>query len=117
MDPRTQAALENLSRLLKRPMNQLVNEAVQDFVDRRSREVEHDLEATLAKLRAYRQRDPHFAEAIAAVSEAEGRAGKNDPAEGKVVIGKLVGGQLVDERTSESVSPLQADVRRMLNAT
>ena len=57
------------------------------------------------------------AEAIAAVSDAEGRAGKNDPAEGKVVIGKLVGGQLVDERTSESVSPLQADVRRMLNAT
>ena len=88
-----------------------------DFLDRRSREVEHDLEATLAKLRAYRQRDPHFAEAIAAVSEAEGRAGKNDPAEGKIVLGKLVGGQLVDERTSESVSPLQADVRRMLNAT
>ena len=103
--------------MLKRPMNQLVNEAVQDFVDRRSREVEHDLEATLAKLRAYRKRDPHVAQAIAAIADAEGRAGKNDPAEGKVVLGKLVGGQLVDERTSESVSPLQADVRRMLNAT
>ena len=89
MDPRTQAALENLSRLLKRPMNQLVNEAVQDFVDRRSREVEHDLEATLTKLRAYRQRDPHFVQAIAAIADAEARAGKNDPAEGTVVIGNL----------------------------
>ena len=75
--------------MLKRPMNQLVNEAVQDFVDRRSREVEHDLEATLAKLRAYRQRDPHFVQAIAAIADAEARVGKNDPAEGTVVIGNL----------------------------
>jgi hypothetical protein len=47
IEPLAQAALENLSRVLKRPMNQLVNEAVKDYVDRRSREVEYDLEATL----------------------------------------------------------------------
>ena len=56
-------------------MNQLVNEAVKDYVERRSREVEHGLEATLAKLRAYRQRDPHFKEAIGALVDAEARLG------------------------------------------
>ena len=60
IDPPAQAALEHLSRVLKRPMNQLVNEAVKDYVNRRSREVERDLEGTIAKLRAYRQRDPHL---------------------------------------------------------
>ena len=90
--PRSRRNGEGLAVLvvtLKRPMNQLVNEAVQDFVDRRSREVEHDLEATLTKLRAYRQRDPHFVQAIAAIADAEARVGKNDPAEGTVVIGNL----------------------------
>lgn len=112
-----QAALENLSRVLKRPMNQLVNEAVKDYVDRRSREVEHDLEATLTALRAYRRRDPHFKGAIAAFVDAEARFGKDDPAEGKVVIGKLVNGQLVEERTIGGASPLQTEIRRLLNAS
>ncbi len=98
-------------------MNQLVNEALQDYVDRRSRAAEHDLEATLASLRAYRKRDPHFKDAIAAAVEAEATLGKEDPAEGKVVIGKLVNGQLVEERTSEGVSPLQTEIRGLLNAS
>ena len=117
IDPLAQAALENLSRVLKRPMNQLVNEAVKDYVDRRSAEVEHDLEATLTTLRAYRKRDPHFKAAIAAFVDAEARFGKDDPAEGRVVIGKLVNGQLVEDRTIEGTSPLQAEIRRLLNAS
>lgn len=98
-------------------MNQLVNEAVKDYVERRSREVEHGLEATLAKLRAYRQRDPHFKEAIGALVDAEARLGKEDPAEGKVVIGKLVNGQLVGEQTIQHAGPVQAGVHRLLNAS
>lgn len=117
INPPVQSALENLSRVLRRPMNQLVNEALQDYVDRRSRAAEHDLEATLASLRAYRKRDPHFKDAIAAAVEAEATLGKEDPAEGKVVIGKLVNGQLVEERTSEGVSPLQTEIRGLLNAS
>src|ERR1700685_4314014 len=105
IDPLVQFALENLSRVLKRPMNQLVNEALQYYVDRRSREAERDLEATLASLRAYRRRDPRFKDAIAAVVDAEATLGKEDPAEGEVVIGKLVNGQLVEEPTIEGVSP------------
>jgi predicted transcriptional regulator len=59
IEPSVRDALEHLSEVLNRPMNQLVNEALEDFVARRSREVEQDLEATLARLRAYRARDPH----------------------------------------------------------
>jgi len=116
IEPLAQAALENLSRVLKRPMNQLVNEAVKDYVDRRSQEVEHGLEATLAKLRAYRRRDPQFKEAIAAVVDAEARLGKEDPVEGQAVIGKLVNGQLVEEQTIQDPGPVQAAVRRKLSA-
>lgn len=46
----TLRALEHLSGILKRPMNELVNEAPRDFVARRSREVEQDLKATLTRL-------------------------------------------------------------------
>lgn len=77
-------------------MNQLVNEALEDFVARRSRQVERDLETTLARLRAYRARDPHFEEAITAAVEAETQHGQDDPAQGEVVIGQLVNGQSVE---------------------
>ena len=49
--------------------------------------------------------------------DAEARLGKEDPAEGKVVIGKLVNGQLVEERTVEGASPLHTEIRRLLNAS
>ena len=65
IEPSVRGALEHLSEVLNRPMNQLVNEALEDFVARRSLQVEQDLETTLARLRAYRARDPHFREAIA----------------------------------------------------
>ena len=118
IDLATQAALENLSRVLKRPMNQLVNEAVKDYVGRRGGDLERELEATLRSLRAYRQRDAQFENAIAAFVHAEARLGREDPAEGKMVIGKLVEGQLIEEHASrESVTPVQAEVRRLLNAS
>ncbi|MPZ46766.1 MAG: hypothetical protein GEV05_25965 [Betaproteobacteria bacterium] len=109
--------MEHLSRVLKRPMNQLVNEAVKDYVDRRSREVERDLEGTIAKLRAYRQRDPQFERAIKSVVDAEARMGKNDPAQGKVVIGELVNGRLVEPPQAQGAGPVQAEVHRLLNAS
>jgi len=113
--PPVQSALETLSRVLKRPMNQLVNEAVRDYVERRSLAAERDLELTLARLRAYRKRDPHFKAAIGAVVEAEAAYGTEDPAEGKVVVGKLVDGKLVE--SIDGTSPLRTDIRRILNAS
>jgi hypothetical protein len=112
IEPTVQTGLENLSRILKRPLNQLVNEAVRDYVRRRGREVERDLESTLANLRAYRLRDPDFEDAITEFASAEARYGKDDPAEGKIVVGKLVDGQLVQGTTS---GPLLTEISQLLD--
>jgi hypothetical protein len=96
IDPDVQAQLAALSDILHRPMNRLVNEAVRDYVAQRSREVESDLEADLAKLRAYRKSDPGFEQAMAAFVEAE--ATLEDPVEGR----------------PEAAGPVQAKVHRLL---
>jgi hypothetical protein len=96
-------------------MNQLVNEALEDFVARRSRQVEQDLETTLARLRAYRAHDPHFREAIAAAVETEAQHGRDDPAQGEVVMGELVNGQLVE--SAEQTASVQSKIHRLLNAS
>jgi hypothetical protein len=82
IDPVVQAALVTLSKVLGKPQNQLVNEAVRDFVAIRSRQVEMDLEVTLESLRAYRKSDPKFERALADYVDAEASL-KDDPAEGK----------------------------------
>jgi uncharacterized protein len=56
LDPDAQSALALLARLLGRPMNKLVNEAVRDYLLKTSQK-ERELEGTLASLRAYRERD------------------------------------------------------------
>src|SRR5882757_9055436 len=61
LDPDTQSALAHLGRLLDRPMNKLVNEAVRDYLLKTSQK-ERELEGTLASLRAYRERDLHVSE-------------------------------------------------------
>ncbi len=115
IEPSVRGALEHLSEVLNRPMNQLVNEALEDFVARRSRQVEQDLETTLARLRAYRARDPHFREAIAATVEAEAQHGQDDPAQGEVMTGEFVNGQLVE--SAEETGPVQSKIHRLLNAS
>lgn len=111
IDPPIQAALENLSKTLKRPMNQLVNEAVRAYVKHRSELLEKDLETALARLRAYRQSDPDFEDAIERVAKAEAQSGKDDPAEGTMVVGTLVNGQLVEEEPG----PVQSEIDRLLH--
>lgn len=115
IEPSVRNALEHLSEVLNRPMNQLVNEALEDFVAQRSRQVEQDLEAALARLRSHRARDPHFREAIAAAVESEARHGRDDPAQGEVVIGKLVEGQLIE--SPEDAGSVQTRIHRLLNAS
>src|SRR3954453_22731698 len=99
IDPVVQTGLSTLSRVLGRPQNQLVNEAVRDFVARRSREVELDLEATLEALRAYRKSDPNFERAIADYVDAEASL-KEDPVEGQ---------------RAEDLGPAQKRVLELLN--
>jgi hypothetical protein len=59
MDPEERAALEHLSKVEGRPMNQLLNEAIKSYLSRKGRK-ERSLEANLAALRAYRKQDPGF---------------------------------------------------------
>ena len=99
IDPIVQTGLSTLSKILGRPQNQLVNEAVRDFVARRSREVERDLEVTLEALRAYRKSDPKFERAIEDYVDAEASL-KEDPAEG---------------RRMEDIGPTQQRVLELLN--
>ncbi len=82
IDPIVQAGLSELSKVLGRPQNQLVNEAVRDFVARRVKQVEVELEATLESLRAYRKSDPNFDRALADYVDAEASL-QEDPAQGQ----------------------------------
>ena len=109
LEPNLQQGLETLSKILKRPMNQLVNEALKDYVSRRSHDVEQDLKGTLATLRAYRRRDPAFKQAIAAAAKAEAQHGRSDPLDGEIVIGELVDDELV-----EDLGPVQTEIHRLL---
>ncbi len=61
-------------------MNQLLNDAVKSYLNRRSSE-EQLLEASLERLRAYRKRDPGFGSAMAAFVQSE--ASLEDPVEGE----------------------------------
>jgi predicted transcriptional regulator len=83
LEPKAQAALQNLSKVTKRPMNKLVNEAIAAFVGQRSKAVEQELEAMVASLRAHRESDPDDEKAIAAFVKAE--LAHPDPVEGRAL--------------------------------
>jgi hypothetical protein len=107
IDSRERAALENLSKIEGRPVNQLLNEAIKIYLGRRGPN-EHKLEASLAGLRAYRKQDPGFQRAIDAFVEAE--ATIEDPLEGKPVGGEFVEGKF------KPAGPVQSKIRELLGA-
>ena len=100
-------ALENLSKIEGRPMDQLLNEAVKSYLSRRGRK-ERSLEENLARLRTYRERDPGFRNAIAAFVESN--ASFDDPLEGTPIEGHLVDGEF------RAAGPAQSKVRELLAA-
>jgi hypothetical protein len=100
------AALENLSKVEKRPVNQLVNEAIKLYLSR-PRGKEKGLQATLEKLEEYRKRDPGFKRAIAAVAEAESKL-IDDPAEGEP-------GEFVDGKF-QPLGTVRSKIRERLRA-
>jgi len=110
LEPSLQRGLETLSKVLKRPMNQLINEALHDYVSNRSHDVAQDLNKTLTALRAYSHRDPGFKAAIATAAKAEAEHGHNDPVDGEVVIGELIDGRLVEEP-----GPVSAEIHQLLH--
>lgn len=86
LDPPLQEGLVLLQAVLKKPLNRLVNEAVQGFIERRTGEVEADLQQVLARVQAYRRSDPRFEKAIAHFAATEAGLAYNDPAEGRVQV-------------------------------
>lgn len=110
LEPSLQQGLETLSRVLKRPMNQLVNEALRDYVGRRSHELEQQLNITLAALRAYRERDPAFKTAIETAAKGEAAHRQSDPIDGEMLIGELIDGRVIQE-----TGPVVAEIRQLLH--
>jgi predicted transcriptional regulator len=103
LSPALQLGLEMLQGVLKKPINKMVNEAVEGFIAKRSVEIESDLNAVLAQIKAYRRADPNFETAIAEFVDAEARLGAADPAEGIALVGK------------PAVGPTQTRVRELLS--
>lgn len=107
IDLAERAALESLSKIEGRPINQLLNEAIKVYLNRRGRQ-ERSLETTLESLRAYRKRDPGFQRASAAFVEAE--ASLEDPLEGEVTEGTAA------EDLLKSGRMVQSKIREVLGA-
>jgi predicted transcriptional regulator len=84
LDPAVKDRLNKLSALTDQSINDLTNEALREFIQNRSLELEKALEATLENVRAVRKSDPGFKRGIAAFAKAEA-ALKHDPAEGKII--------------------------------
>ena len=85
LEPLFEEGLGMLKEVLHKPINKMVNEAVGEYIERRTAQVEHELTTTIEQLRAYRKRDPAFANARKAFVEAEAIHGKTDPMEGRIV--------------------------------
>ena len=107
IDQEERTALEHLSELEGRPVNQLLNEAIKIYLGQQSPK-EASLEESLSALQRYRKRDPGFDRAIAAFVDAEVR--RKDPPEGKPVEGQFVEGQF------QPAGPVQSKIRELLRA-
>jgi hypothetical protein len=105
IDAEERTALENLSRIEGRPMNQLLIEAIKGYLRQRGSK-ERSLEAHLASLRAYRKKDPGFGKAMGKFVEAE--AMLEDPLEGEIVEAK--------PKEAKAAGPVQSKIRDILGA-
>jgi hypothetical protein len=95
-------ALEDLSKVVGRPINQLLNDAIKSYLHQQSPK-ERSLEANLERLRTYRKHDPGFQRAIAQFVEAEVSGG--DPLEGEPF-----------EEQVDIQGPVQSRIRELLGA-
>src|SRR5271156_4674092 len=105
IDQEERTALEHLSELEGRPINQLLNEAIKSYLSQQSPK-EASFEANLSALRKYRKRGPEFKHAIAAF--ADGEASLQYPLEGKPVEGQFVGGRF------QPAGPVQSKIHELL---
>ena len=102
IDKEERVALEHLSKIVGRPINQLLNDAIKNYLLKQGPR-ERSLETNLARLRAYRQQDPGFKRAIAQFVDAE--VSNADPLEGEPFEGN-----------AEVKGPVQSRIRELLGA-
>lgn len=94
-----QEGLALLQGVSGKPMNRMVNEAVQAYLEKRSAEVAAELSQTLARVQAWRRSDPGFEQAIDSLVDAEARHAKADPVEGQA---------------AKRAGPAQAEIQALL---
>ena len=97
LEPRLQRGLQLLSDVRKTPLNRLVNEAVDEYLEGRAASLEADLEETLRRLKAYRSSEPDFEGAIARFADAEADHAAEDPVEGRTTRAQGPAQRLVRE--------------------
>jgi hypothetical protein len=110
--PEYEAGLALLKGVLGIPVNKMVNEAVGEYIRKRSAEVEADLAGVLEQVRAYRRADPQFKQARARFVDAEARLGSDDPLEGVVVDVA----QPAAKRRTAKAGPAQTLIRELLKS-
>jgi predicted transcriptional regulator len=81
IEPLLRQQLDELAEASETPLNRLINDALRDFVGKRSLELEGELQSRLDRLRSYRRQDPKHEKAIEAFAKAEGAV--PDPVEGR----------------------------------
>lgn len=120
LEPVLERGLVMLKEVQKKPINKMVNEAVGEYIQRRTAQVEAELTATLEQLQAYRLADPEFLAARQAFIEGEALYGKDDPMEGRIVRVKASAGaakrqesNMAKERTAKA-GPALTKVRELL---
>jgi hypothetical protein len=111
--PEYEAGLALLKGVLGTPVNKMVNEAVGEYIRRRSAEVEADLTGVLERVKAYRRADPQFKQARARFVDAEARLGSDDAVEGVVVD---MAPPVVRRRTANKAGPAQSMIRELLKS-
>ncbi len=107
IDAEEHAALENLSKVEGRPINQLLDDAIRSYLGQRGQR-ERSLEASLAGLGEYRMCDPGFQRAIDEFVEAEAHLA--DPLEGEAITGEFIDGKF------KPAGPVQSRIRKLLGA-
>jgi|SRR5579864_1906308 len=98
IDPEQLKALENISKIQGLTVNELLRDAIKNYLNRRDRS---SLERTMSALRAYRQKNPGFKKAIDEFVEAE--AILNDPLESGLM--------------QEQLGPVQRKIRDILDSS
>jgi len=119
LQPNYEEGLVFLKRVLKLPINKMVNEAVGEYIRRRTAELESGLTTTLEQLHAYRLANPEFVAAREAFIDGEALYGKDDPMEGRIVQVKASARAAVKYRSAaptevEAAGPALSKVRELL---